>query len=147
MEGLADHETSVGHKNESGRVELEYRALGNNTKGNLAVDPALADPVGNQGHDAEGGRSGETLEVFGLAVGILWYAVGGDVEASKTEETTEGEGGEKEMVKRSSHADCDRCDGRGDTEGDLHCCGQQMTRKCIMMDSVPNQRANRVPGP
>jgi len=52
VEGLADHEASMGHEDESGRVELEYRALGNDTERNLVVDPALADPVGDQGDDA-----------------------------------------------------------------------------------------------
>jgi hypothetical protein len=52
VEGLADHEASVSDKDQSSRVELEYRALGNDTKGNLVVDPALADPVGNQGDNA-----------------------------------------------------------------------------------------------
>lgn len=147
VEGLADHEASVGHEDESGGVELEYRTFGNDTERNLIVDPALADPVGDQGDDAQGGGSRETFKVFGLAVGILGYTVGGNVEASKTEKTAEGEGGEKEVVKGSSHANCDRCDGRGDTEGDLQCCGQQMITRSEMVDSVPNQQANRVPGP
>lgn len=113
----------MGNEDESGGVELKYRTFGNDTERNLVVDPALADPVGDQGDNAQRGGSWETFEVFGLAVGILGYAVGGDIEASKTEKTAESEGGEKEVVKGSSHANCDRCDGRGDTEGDLQFCG------------------------
>jgi hypothetical protein len=94
VELLADHEASMGHKDQSSRVELEYRALSNDTERNLTVDPTLADPVGDQGDNAKGCRSGKTLEVFGLAIGILRYTVGADVEASKTEKTAEGEGGE-----------------------------------------------------
>ena len=52
VEGLADHEASVGHEDESGGVELEYRTFGNDTERNLIVDPALADPVGNDGDNA-----------------------------------------------------------------------------------------------
>lgn len=110
----------MGHEDESSGVELEYRAFGHDTEGNLVVNPALADPVGDQGDDAQRGGSGKAFKVFGLAVGILGYAVGGNVEAGKTEKTAKGEGGEKEVVKGSSHANCNRCDGRGDTEGDLH---------------------------
>jgi hypothetical protein len=122
VESLADHETSMGHKDQSGGVELKYRAFSNDAEGNLIVDPTLADPVGNDGDDTQRGRCWETLKVLGLAIGIFGYAVGGDVETSKTEETTEGEGSEKEVVKRGSHANCNRCDGGGDTEGDLYCC-------------------------
>lgn len=52
VESLTDHEASMGHKDQSGRVELEYRTFSNDTEGNLIVDPTLADPVGNDGDDA-----------------------------------------------------------------------------------------------
>lgn len=52
VESLADHEASMGHKDQSGRVELEYRAFSKDAEGNLIVDPTLADPVGNDGDDA-----------------------------------------------------------------------------------------------
>jgi hypothetical protein len=91
VELLADHEASMSHKDQSSRVELEYRALGNDTEGNLTVDPTLANPVGDQGDNTEGCRCGKTFEVFGLAIGILGYTVGADVETSKTEKSAEGE--------------------------------------------------------
>lgn len=52
MESLADHEATVGHKDQGGRVELEYRAFSNDTEGDLIVNPTLADPVGNDGDNA-----------------------------------------------------------------------------------------------
>lgn len=107
VESLTDHKTSMSHKDQSSRVEFEYRALGKHAERKLIVDPALADPEGDQGDNAQGGRGGETFKVLCFAVGIFGHAVGGDVEASETEETAKGEGGEEEVVERGAHADCD----------------------------------------
>lgn len=52
MESLADHEASMGDEDQSGGVELEYRAFSNDAEGNLIVDPTLADPVGNDADNA-----------------------------------------------------------------------------------------------
>lgn len=52
VESLADHEASMGDEDQSGGVELEYRAFSNDAEGNLIVDPTLADPVGNDADNA-----------------------------------------------------------------------------------------------
>lgn len=97
----------MSHKDQSSRVEFEYRALGKHAERKLIVDPALADPEGDQRDNAQGSRGGETFKVLCFAVGVFGHAVGGDVEASETEETAKGEGGEEEVVERGAHADCD----------------------------------------
>lgn len=52
VESLTDHKTSMSHKDQSSRVEFEYRALGKHAERKLIVDPALADPEGDQRDNA-----------------------------------------------------------------------------------------------
>ena len=80
MKSLANHSTPMRHKDQHGTVELKRGILSHNTKRNVLVDPALAYPIGDQGDDAEGCRSGETFEVFCFAVGVFGDGVCGYVE-------------------------------------------------------------------
>lgn len=112
------------------------------------MDPAFADPERNQGDDAERGRGGKALKVFGLAVGVFGHAVGSDVEAGETKKAAESKRGEEEMVEGGSHTDCDGCGGGRDTEGDLwKRVAISGVDEWIEKKSIPGLQASRAPGP
>lgn len=106
------------HKDQDNGVELEQSSA-DGSKGNGLVNPALANPVGQDADDSERSRGGETLEVFCLARGIVGDGASGDVETGETEESAQGERSEKELVNRGAHAEGDGCGGGRNAERDL----------------------------
>lgn len=90
MHSLTDHGASVSDIDEDNRVELQAKEA-DGAEGNVVANPTLADPVGDQEDDTQRGRGRKTLEVFCLSGSVVGDRTGGDVEASKTEKTAEGE--------------------------------------------------------
>lgn len=121
MQRLTAHQAAVNHEQRHHRMHLERRAREPYAAGDLVEDPALGDPVGHHGVEAEGGGDGGALEVAGLAAGVLGdvSAVGGDVEAREAREPAEHEDGEEDVVEGCAHADAEGYAGGGEAEGDL----------------------------
>jgi hypothetical protein len=116
VQRLGQHAASVSQEENHSRVELEHGACQESTIRDVALDPALGDPEGQQPHDRQAGGDRQAFEVLGFAVGVLGHVAGGDVEAGKTRETGEHEAGEEELVEGSTHAGGEGTDRGSDAE-------------------------------
>ena len=98
MDCLADHKTSVQSKHQSDGMELQSRALGNDTKGDVFMSPALRDPVCHQAYNAQSSRNRCALEVLRLAALVLRQNSHGDIETSQTSQSTQDEESQDEVI-------------------------------------------------
>lgn len=100
VNSLADHQTSMQHKQGHNRVKFEHGSLHPKTHRYLSQCPALVYPVSHYLHIDERHGNWGSFEVLGLAGLVLGYHCDGDIEASKTCEAAEHEKREKDVVER-----------------------------------------------
>lgn len=81
VDGLTRHQTAVQDEQGGDGVELECGAAEPDAPGQVVEDPALADPVGHEGVEGEGGGDRGALKVSALPRGVLGQGRDGDVEA------------------------------------------------------------------
>lgn len=121
VQGLAAHQTAVDDEHGDDGMDLERGAGEPQAERDVVEDPALADPVGHEGVDAEGGGDGGALEVAGLAAGVLGDVGGRHVEARQPRQPAQHEDGQQRVVQRRAQAQAEGYAGGGQAEGDLFC--------------------------
>ena len=153
MHSLTDHGTSMSNKDQHNRMELE-QAGSNGSKGKCLVDPALADPEGQDKDDAKRSGRGKSLEVFCLSRRVVRDGARGDVEAGEAEETAECKAGKEELVEGGADAESEGSSSRRNAKGDLEAHCQQIGRTDRQTDTkrwtvkssddIPDRQENRV---
>lgn len=119
MDGLARHEAAVQHEDDDDGVEGERGVGEPDAARDGVVDPALRDPVGHDGVEAEAGGDRGALEVVRLAGSVLGDRRRRYVEACQPRQAAQHEEGKAHVVQRRAHADRKGHNGRGEAEGDL----------------------------
>lgn len=121
MQRLAAHQAPMNHKQCNNRMHFQSGALEPHSQRHLVEDPALGDPVGHEGVEAEGGGDGGALEVAGLARGVLGDVAARrrHVEARQPREPAQHEGGQQHVVRRRPHPEAEGHARGGQAEGDL----------------------------
>lgn len=118
MYRLARHQTATEHEQSRDRMKFEHAALGPRTQRQVLQDPALADPVGHKGGDAERRGDRRAFEILALAAGVLGHVGHGDVEARQARKAAEHEEGEEDVIDGSAQAERKGGGGGGHTERD-----------------------------
>lgn len=121
VQRLAGHQAAVNEEHEHNGVELQSRAREPETAGNLVEYPALRDPVGHQGVDAQRSRNGGALEVARLAGGVVGDVSRRDVEARETSQAAKHEDSQEHVVDSGAQTETEGHTGGSKAEGNLHC--------------------------
>jgi hypothetical protein len=119
MYRLADHQTSVQDEQKDNGVELENGTLGNDTKGNVLMSPALGHPVSHKRRNRQSCGDRGAFEVLRLSSLVLGQNSHCNVETSQAGKAAEDEEGQEEVVKRGANTNGECGGGRRKPEGNL----------------------------
>lgn len=116
---LADHHATMHDKKQHNRMELEGRALRNNTQGKILEYPTLRNPVCHKRSDRQRRRNRCAFEILRLASLVLGQHCDGHVEPSQACQPAKHKESQEQVVGRSASSECECCGSGCEAKGDL----------------------------
>lgn len=105
MQSLGDHQAAMDQEQDDDGVELKCGALKPHAEWDLVQDPSLRDPVCHQCVRTQARGNGGSLEIAGLAGGIVGDVGGCHVESCQTGQAAQHKDGQEDVVESRAQTD------------------------------------------